>query len=325
VAGIGTFISVGRSLDSALERVRQADALGFDSVYTTHIAARDSLSVLMAYASVSDRIRLGTGVLPALSRTPVATAQAAATIDEFSGGRMVLGIGVSHKVTVENWFDTTIPKPVTQMREYAGILRALFRGEQPPEGEFFKTNFAFMGYQVRSDLPIYLAGLSPRMLQLAGEIADGVVLWLCGPGYIRDVVIPAVLQGRERAGKTLEGFDVVAAVPAALTEDRAAAYATMRRELITYMSLPFYRAMLERSGFGDEIAAFDSGMQGGDPEQGLGGISERMLGELFAIGSADEVREGINRYLDAGATSPGIGGVPRTDYGATLEAVSELL
>jgi alkanesulfonate monooxygenase SsuD/methylene tetrahydromethanopterin reductase-like flavin-dependent oxidoreductase (luciferase family) len=325
VAGIGSFISVGRSLDSALERVRRADALGFDSVYVTHIAARDSLSVLMAYASVSDRIRLGTGVLPALSRTPVATAQAAATIDEFSGGRMVLGIGVSHKVTVENWFDTTIPKPVTQMREYAGILRALFRGEQPPEGKFFKTNFAFMGYEARSDLPIYLAGLSPRMLRLAGEIADGVVLWLCGPAYIRDVVIPAVREGRERAGKTLEGFDVVAAVPAALTEDRAAAYATMRRELVTYMSLPFYRAMLERSGFGDVIAAFDSGMRGGDPEQGLAGISERMLGELFAIGSADEVRDGVNRYLDAGATSPGIGGVPRTDYDTTLETVAELL
>jgi alkanesulfonate monooxygenase SsuD/methylene tetrahydromethanopterin reductase-like flavin-dependent oxidoreductase (luciferase family) len=325
VAGIGTFISVGRSLDSALERVKRADALGFDSVYTTHIAARDSLSVLMAYASVSDRIRLGTGVLPALSRTPVATAQAAATIDEFSGGRMVLGIGISHKVTVENWFGATISKPVTQMREYAGILRALFRGEQPPEGEFFKTNFAFMGYEVRSDLPVYLAGLSPGMLRLAGEIGDGVVLWLCGPSYIRDVVIPAVREGRERAGKTLDGFDVVAAVPAALTEDRPAAHATMRGNLVTYMSLPFYRTMLERSGFGDEIAAFDAGMQGGDTEAGLAGISERMLGELFAIGNADEVREGVGRYIEAGATSPGVAAVPGTDFAATLEAVSELL
>jgi alkanesulfonate monooxygenase SsuD/methylene tetrahydromethanopterin reductase-like flavin-dependent oxidoreductase (luciferase family) len=325
VAGIGTFISVGRSLDSALERVKRADALGFDSVYVTHIAGRDSLAVLMAYAAVSERIRLGTGVLPAVSRTPVATAQAAATIDEFSGGRMVLGIGISHKVTVENWFDTTIPKPVTQMREYAGILRALFRGEQPPEGEFFNTGFAFMGYEVRPDLPIYLAGLSPRMLRLAGEVGDGVVLWLCGPSYIREVVIPSVREGRERAGKTLEGFDVVAAVPAALTDDRAAAHETMRRDLIPYMSLPFYRAMLERSGFGDEVAAFDAGMQGGDPEAGLAGISERMLDELFAIGSADEVREGVRRYLDSGATSPGVAAMPRTDYRATLEAVSELL
>jgi alkanesulfonate monooxygenase SsuD/methylene tetrahydromethanopterin reductase-like flavin-dependent oxidoreductase (luciferase family) len=325
VAGVGTFISVGRSLDSALERVKRAEELGFDSVYTTHLAGRDSLAVLMAYASVTERVRLGTGVLPAFSRTPVATAQAAATVDEFSGGRMVLGIGASHKVTNENWFDTSIPKPVTQMREYAGILRAIFRGEQPPEGEFFKTNFAFMGYEVRSELPIYLAGLSPRMLQLAGEVGDGVILWLCGPAYIRDVVVPAVREGRERAGKPLEGFDIVAAVPAALTDDRGGAYATLRRDLVTYMSLPFYRAMLERSGFAEEIAAFDAGMQGGEPERGLAAISDRMLGELFAIGSAEEVRAGVQRYLDAGASSPGAAAVPGTDFSATLETVAELL
>ena len=325
MAGIGTFISVGRSLDAALERVKRAEELGFDSVYTTHIAARDSLAVLMAYASVSERVRLGTGVLPAFSRTPVATAQAAATVDEFSGGRMVLGIGASHKVTNENWFDTTIPKPVTQMREYAEILRAIFRGEQPPAGEFFRTNFAFMGYEARDDLPIYLAGLSPKMLRLAGEVGDGVVLWLCGPSYIRDVVVPAVREGRELAGKTLEGFDVVAAVPAALTDDRDGVYATMRRDLVTYMSLPFYRAMLERSGFAEEIAAFDAGMQGGEPERGLAGISDRMLGELFAIGSAEEVRAGVQRYLDAGASSPGVSAVPGTDFSATLETAAGLL
>jgi alkanesulfonate monooxygenase SsuD/methylene tetrahydromethanopterin reductase-like flavin-dependent oxidoreductase (luciferase family) len=325
VAGLGTFISVGRALDSALERVKRADALGFDSVFTTHVAGRDSLSVLMAYASVSERIKLGSGVMPIFSRTPVATAQAAATIDEYSDGRMVLGLGVSHAVTVENWFDAKIPKPVTQMREYAGIVRALLRREQAPDGEFFNTNFSFMGFEPRAELPLYIAGLSPRMLQLAGEIGDGVVLWLCGPSYIRDTVTPAVAEGRARAGKPLDGFDVVAAVPAALTDDRDAAYATMRRELITYASLPFYRRMLERSGFSEEIAAFDEGMQAGDTEKAIAGLSDRMLGELFAIGSSEEVLAGVERYREAGATSPNVAAVPGTDFGATLEAVSELL
>src|SRR5919108_827171 len=125
MAGTGTFISVGKSLDQAVERVKRAEEFGYDSCYVTHIAARDSLAVLMAYAAATERIKLGTGVLPIYSRTPVATAQTAATIDEFSGGRMVLGLGVSHKVTVENWFVSKIEKPVTQMREYAGIVRAL--------------------------------------------------------------------------------------------------------------------------------------------------------------------------------------------------------
>jgi alkanesulfonate monooxygenase SsuD/methylene tetrahydromethanopterin reductase-like flavin-dependent oxidoreductase (luciferase family) len=305
--------------------VRRADDLGFDSAFTTHTAGRDSLSVLMAYASVSQRIRLGTGVLPIFSRTPVATAQAAATIDEFSGGRMVLGLGVSHKVTVENWFDSKIEKPVSQMREYVGIVRALLKGQPAPQGEFFNTNFAFMGYEPRAELPIHVAALSPNMLRLAGEVGDGVALWLCGPDYIREVVVPQVREGREKAGKTLESFEILCAVPAAVTDDRDAAYQRMRRDLITYFSLPFYRRMLESSGYEEEIAAFDAGMADGDTERATAGLSDRMLGELFAIGTSDDVVAGVRRYLDAGATSPNVAAVPGTDFDATMRAVSELL
>jgi F420-dependent oxidoreductase-like protein len=323
--GIGAFISAGRSLDGSLERVRRADGLGFHSVYTTHIAGRDSLAVLMAYASVSERARLGTGVVPIFSRTPVAMAQAAATIDEFSGGRMVLGLGVSHQVTVENWYDAKISKPVSQMREYTAIVRAILRGEAPPEGDFFNARFRFMGYEPRADLPIYVAALSPNMLRLAGEIADGVMLWLCNPDYIRDVVVPAVTEGRERAGKALDGFDVVPAVPVALTDDPDAARATMRQDLIPYASLPFYRSMLERSGFADEIAAFDKGMQAGDVERAKAGLSDRLLGALAGIGSGEDVRAAVDRYREAGATSPCIGAIPGTDFDAALEAVAELI
>src|SRR6266540_5860371 len=152
--GIGAFISAGRSLDKTLDRVRHADELGFDSIYTTHIAGRDSLTLLMAYASASERARLGTGVVPIFSRTPAAMAQTAATIDEFSGGRMVLGLGVSHKVTVENWYGAELERPLKAMREYVGVVRACFRGEDPPEGEIFKSRFRFMGCEPRGDLPI---------------------------------------------------------------------------------------------------------------------------------------------------------------------------
>ena len=124
--GIGTFISAGRSLEQAIERVRLAESLGYDSTYVTHIAGRDSLTVLAAYAAATERIRLGTGVLPIYSRTPAATAQTAATIDELSGGRMVLGVGVSHRLTVEAWYGQSIDRPVAEMREYVGAMRAMF-------------------------------------------------------------------------------------------------------------------------------------------------------------------------------------------------------
>jgi alkanesulfonate monooxygenase SsuD/methylene tetrahydromethanopterin reductase-like flavin-dependent oxidoreductase (luciferase family) len=320
MSGIGTFISVGKSLDQALDRVKRADQLGYDSTYVTHIAARDSLTVLIAYSAASERIKLGTGVLPIYSRTPVATAQAAATIDEYSGGRMVLGLGVSHAVTVENWYGVKLEWPLRAMREYADIVRACFRGEDPPPGEIFQTRFRFMGYEPRPDLPIYVAALSPKMLRLAAEIADGVMLWLCNPNYIRDVVVPEVRAGRDRAGRSLDDFDVVAAVPSAVTDDKASTYETMRADLLTYWSLPFYRAMIDRSGFGDDIARFDEAMRASDVDRAKAAISDRFLYDLTAIGSADEVRAGIQRYADAGATSPCIGAVPRTNFNATLEA-----
>jgi alkanesulfonate monooxygenase SsuD/methylene tetrahydromethanopterin reductase-like flavin-dependent oxidoreductase (luciferase family) len=313
---------VGKSLEQALDRVKRAESLGYQSCHVTHIAGRDSLTVLMAYASVTERIKLGTGVLPIYSRTPVATAQQAATVDEFSGGRMVLGLGVSHQVTVENWYQATIDRPLRAMREYVGILRAAFAGQDPPKGEIFRTGFRFMGYEPRPDLPIYVAALSPKMLRLAGEIADGVMLWLCHPGYVQSVVVPEVQAGRELAGKPLEGFDIVAAVPAAVTDDKEGAYQVMRADLMTYWNLPFYRAMIERSGFGQDIDAFDDGMGAGDIDRAMAGISEDFLEALTAIGLADEVRAGVSRYEQAGATSACIGPVPRTDFEATLEAAA---
>jgi probable F420-dependent oxidoreductase len=325
VAGIGIFNSPGRSLEKGIERAARADELGFDSVYTTHIAQRDSLTVLAAFAMKTERVKLGTGVLPIFSRTPVSTAQTAATIDELSGGRMVIGLGVSHKVTVENWFDSEITKPVTQMREYAGIVRAILRGEQPPEGEFFNSKFQFMGYEARPELPIYIGALSPNMLQLAGEIGDGVMLWLCGPEYIERVVIPEVTKGREKAGKSMDGFDVVAAVPVGLTDDPDAAREAMRGELLTYASLPFYRRMLEASGFTDELEAFDAGMADGDVDKAKAGLSDQMIDSLIGAGDADAVRATVQRYRDAGAVSPCIGGLPGGGFDEAMEAVAEML
>jgi alkanesulfonate monooxygenase SsuD/methylene tetrahydromethanopterin reductase-like flavin-dependent oxidoreductase (luciferase family) len=162
-----------------------------------------------------------------------------------------------------------------------------------------------MGYAARADLPIYIAGLSPKMLRLAGELADGVILWLCHPGYIREVVVPEVAKGREKVGKPLDGFDIVAAVPSAITDDPDAAREVMRKDLVPYFSLPFYRAMIERSGFEPDIEKPDA-----------------FIDTLAAIGTADEANAVIDRYFDAGATSPCVGPIAKTDFDTTLRALS---
>src|SRR3954452_11582556 len=321
---LGTFISVGRSLESALDRVRLAEQLGYHSVYTTHVAGRDSLTVLAAYANVTNSVTLGTGVLPIYSRTPAATAQQAATIDDICGGRLTLGLGVSHRVTVENWYGNTIEKPVAEMRDYVAILRAIFAGEDPPESEKFPTRFHFLGLQPRAEMPIYLGGLSPKMLELAGEVADGVILWLCNPEYIRDVVVPHVREGRRKAGKDLEGFDIVAAVPTAVTDEVDGARATLRADLSPYFLLPFYRKMIERSGYDADIKLFDEAIERGDDGAAATAISDGFLENLAAIGPPDIAAAAVERYREAGATSPCIGAVPGTDFSDALEALAEL-
>jgi alkanesulfonate monooxygenase SsuD/methylene tetrahydromethanopterin reductase-like flavin-dependent oxidoreductase (luciferase family) len=292
--GLGCFVSTGRSLPAALERVRLAEDLGYGSCWVTHVNGRESLTVLTAYAGMTDRIRLGTGVVPIYTRTPATMAQTAATIDDLSGGRLNLGLGVSHRPVVEGWHGQTIDKPVAEMREYVATVRAILRGEPPPEGERWRTGFALAGLGPFPDLPVYVAGLSPGMLRLAGEVADGVVLWLCNPRYIADVVVPAIREGRARAA--------------------------MRRDLVPYLGLPFYRAMLERSGFGADLEAYDAAAARGDGEGLQAAASDALLGALTAVGDADTVRAGVRRYLDAGTTSPCLGPIPRTDFEATLLA-----
>jgi alkanesulfonate monooxygenase SsuD/methylene tetrahydromethanopterin reductase-like flavin-dependent oxidoreductase (luciferase family) len=147
-----------------------------------------------------------------------------------------------------------------------------------------------------------------------------VILWLCNPNYIRDVVVPEVRAGRERAGRTLEGFTVVAAVPSAVTDDTAATYEAMRSELLTYFSLPFYRAMLERSGFGEDIAAFDAAS--GDVAKMRAAISDGFLDVLTAVGDDAGVRAGVERYVEAGTTSPCVGPITGSDFDATLRAAA---
>ena len=306
--GLGAFIGAGRSIDSALGRAARAEELDYESIFVTHISGRDSVTLLTGYAGRTSKVKLGTGVIPIYARTVCNMAQSFATLDDISGGRAICGLGVSHKPVVEHWFGQTIDKPLAEIREYVAIVRAIWRGEDPPPGEKFRTAFHLSGWEPRPDIPIYLAGLSPGMLRLAGEIADGLVLWLCNPNYIRDVVVPTVREGRAKAGREGDAFDIVAAVPSAVTDEPESARERLRGELITYFNLPYYRAMLERSGF--------------DPDAGA---TDDFIDLLGAIGSADEARASVRRYAEAGTTSPCVGGISGADFDRTLDELAHSL
>ena len=156
------------------------------------------------------------------------------------------------------------------------------------------------------------------MLGLAGEIGDGVMGWLCNPSYIRDVVVPAVRARREHAGHTMEVFEIVAAVPGALTDDLAGAYEAIRGELLTYFWLPFYRRCWKTRA--TVRTSLPSTAAQGDAAAMRQAISDDFLDALTAVGDEPAVRSGVERYRDAGATVPCVGPISRTDFDATLRA-----
>lgn len=297
-----------------------ADQLGYQSLSCAHIAGRDSFSTLAALGQHTDQAVLGTAVAPIYHRSPASMAQSAATVDDVTGGRFRLGLGVGHRVTMLGWHGQHIGSPVGELREYVGIVRALLAGESAPQGQRWQTTFAFTGFAARPDIPIYLAALSPTMLRLAGEIADGVLLWACPASYVQDVAIPEIGAGRAARGLDLTGFDIVPAVPSAVDVNRAAALDGVRNELHRYFGLPFYRAMFLVAGFADELTAFDAAHP--DREAQKLAISERFIDALCAIGDAAEVAAGVQRYRDAGATNPMITNIIGTDFAATLEAAA---
>ena len=316
MARTALFLSPGAELAPAVALARRADALGYESLWVTHGIGRDALQVLAAYGNVAPHAGLGSGVIPIYPRHPVLLAQEALTLSDVSGGRLRLGIGVSHRPMMEGALGLDMGRPLEVIREYVTVLRAALTGKVHHQGARYRVNWQSGLPRVPAAPPILLAGLAPRMLELAGEIADGVVLWLAAPAYVREQAVPAIRRGRERAGKPLQGFEIVAAVPAALTADRAAANALFCVELTRYLALPFYRAMLEQSGFGAEIAAYDRSPK---PEA----VPERLVAALGGIGDFRTVSGFVASYRDAGVTLPAvrpIGFPDATHYEPTVEA-----
>jgi F420-dependent oxidoreductase-like protein len=309
---LAAYLIPGRDLPSAVALARRAEDLGYDSLWVTHGLGRDSFVVLQAYGAATRRVGLGNGVVPVFPRHPVAMAQAALTLSEATGGRFRLGIGVSHRASMEAMLGLELTAPLPVMREYVAVLRGALAGGVEFEGRHFRVHWSFAMPDRPPSPPVFIAALSPKMLELAGEIADGAVLWLTPPAYVRDVARPALERGRRRAGKTLDGFEVVAAVPLAITDEPAAALDAFRVELVRYLQLPFYRAMLEHAGLGDALKVFDRD----------GRTPVALAETLGAVGDPARCRAYCLAYREAGATLPAVRPITGPDtawYRRTLE------
>ena len=236
-----------QALDKLADQLHRAADDGFASFWLANIFGLDALTALAVAGSQVPGIELGTAVVPTYPRHPAVLAQQALTAALAVGpGRLTLGIGLSHKIVIEDMYGYSFDRPARHMREYLSVLLPLLDGAAASvDGS---TLSAHIGLSVprAGRVPVLLAALAPRMLALAGEQTDGTVLWMTGPATIRDYVVPAITAAASAAGRPSPR--VVCTLPVCVTSDPDAVRAAANEELVIYGQLPSYRAMLDKEG-----------------------------------------------------------------------------
>ena len=244
---IGTMIGGRQDLESLLARTLELEAQGFDSAWMPNVFGLDAMAAFTVIGRETERIELGTAVVPTYARHPVTMAQQALTVQAASGNRFALGIGLSHKFVIEDMWGLSFERPAVHMRDYLEALLPLLRGEETHvENESYRINATYSVPGTEAP-PVLLAAMAPRMLALAGGVADGTSLWLSGPDTIESYIAPALREAAERAGRE-QAPRIVAALPMALTDDPDDARQRVGRMLGNYGGIPSYRAMLDREG-----------------------------------------------------------------------------
>lgn len=242
----GVVASEDSSLAAVIERCRKAEAAGFATAWVTHIFGNDAIVALALAGQATSRIELGSFVVPTYPRHPVAMAQQALTAAVATGGRLALGLGLSHQMLIEGVLGLDYSKPLRHIREYLSVLMPLLEG-QPVQfrGEEYRVaaRLAVPGAQ-RPD--VIVAALGPQMLTLAGRMADGTGTWMCGPKYLETVVVPTITSAAREAGR--KAPRIIAAFPIAVAANGEAAKAAAAQVFAMYGALPSYRATLDREG-----------------------------------------------------------------------------
>ena len=234
------------ALTALRDQLQQAADDGFASAWMSNIFGVDALTALAVAGSQVPGIELGTAVVPTYPRHPAALAQQALTVALAVGGRLALGIGLSHRIVIEDMYGYSFERPARHMSEYLSILLPLLDGENAAfDGETMRANVG-LSVPRQGRVPVLLAALAPAMLRLAGERTDGTVLWMTGPATVRDYVAPAITKAADAAGRPAPR--VVCILPVCVTDDPDQARARAARVFAIYGQLPSYRAMLDREG-----------------------------------------------------------------------------
>ncbi len=273
---IGVMFDVGRPFDDVVAQVAGLAEVGIETAWTSQIFGYDALTTLAVVGREVPGIELGTAVVPTFPRHPIMLAGQALTVQAATGGRLLLGIGLSHQMVIENVFGLSFEHPARHLREYLSILAPLLEGEAVSfAGETLKAA-TFGPLQISAPAPpLLVAALGPVLLKLAGRMAQGTVTWMTGPRTVADHIVPSITAAAESAGRPAPL--VAVGLPVCVTADVDAARAKAAETFAIYGQLPSYRAMLDREG------------AAGPPD-------------IAVVGSAASVADQVRRLADVGVT-----------------------
>ena len=288
-----------------LALARDVEARGYHTAWAGETAGGDAITLMTLLASHTERLGVASGVIPIQTRSPIVLAMSAATLAHVAPGRISLGLGVSSRIIVEQWHGLPFHAGLGQIREAVQIIRMAATGERVNfDGKFYRLkNFKLMAPAPAAPPRIVLAALGPEMLELAGEIADGVVL-----NWIPPEAVPASIAhleaGARRAGRSLEGFEIAGFIRTTVTDDPATARAGLARDITGYAIVDVYANFFRGVGYADEMAAINAAWKAGDRSGAMREVSPRVLDGLTVVGDEAFCRERFAAYARAGLTMP---------------------
>ena len=306
LARIGVAFSGGLPPADIVECVKLAEALGYESAWVAEGHGGDQFAILGACAVATRRILLGTSISSVFVRSASTIGMAAATLDQLSGGRFVLGLGSSHRVQVEPEHGIAFVQPTARLRDTIAIARALIRdGVVSHRGETVTIERFDLWFRPhRPEIPIYVAALFPRLLEVAGELAQGVLLTWPTPSAIARAV-EHVATGARRAARPPEAVDVASLIPCAVADTLAAARAAMRPAVGLYAGFfPRYNRLLAEAGFAEAVRAIKDAFDRGGRDAAAGVVPDELIDAVALAGTPDTCRERLMAYRRAGLALP---------------------
>ncbi len=310
-----------------VEFARLAEYLGYDSIWVPEMWGRDAFSILGLLAAHTKTIKLATGIIPVYSRSPAIIAQTIATLDEISEGRMVLGLGTSGPIVIENWHGVPFEKPLQRTREYVEIIRIILAGDRVNyESEIYKLkNFRLSFKPVRKSIPIFIAAMGEKNIALTGEIADGWIPFLVPPAYLENG--RKILEGgMYEADNSSHKIEIAPYIPAAVSEDEDLAMNTIKEYIAYYIGGmgTFYHQAMVRYGFEAEADKTAAAWSKGDKSGAIGSVTQDMVDAISICGSSGAGRAKIAQYYEDGADIPVILFPPKSSRDLVRETMEAL-